>query len=124
MTVEQADAATGLTFVPIGDGARGPSMGRQNRLYVDGDPVSCVVAAGTSTSDPAVTSEKGVGLGDPESKVTATYPDAQPIPETGPFSRPGYLVTLPQGQLAFNITDGVVARIAGGPDPASTHCAG
>ncbi|UZF56544.1 hypothetical protein LH935_00590 [Gordonia polyisoprenivorans] len=122
MSVQAAAAATGLTFQVKGDGARGPAMNRQNELYVDGDPVRCVVASGTSATGPAVTTEKGVGLGDPQSAVTAAYPDAQPIPQNGPFARPGYFATVPGGQLSFTISNGVVSRIAGGADVTSPNC--
>ncbi|RPA59376.1 hypothetical protein EF294_12750 [Gordonia oryzae] len=122
MSVQAAAATTGLAFQAKGDGARGPALRGQNELYVDGDPVQCVVASGTSTTGPSVTTEKGVGLGDQQSAVTAAYPDAQPIPQTGPFAQSGYFATVPGGQLSFTISNGVVSRIAGGADVTSPNC--
>ncbi|MGW5524863.1 hypothetical protein [Gordonia sp. NPDC003950] len=125
MTIEQADAATGLTFENKGDGQRGPELsGQNNSLAVRGDPITCVEASGNSPTGPTVMTQKGITLGDPESKVTAAYPDATPLAAGGPFARPGYLVTLPGGQLAINVEDGIVDRIAGGPDASGTICLG
>ncbi|MEP9395359.1 hypothetical protein ABLE92_25300 [Gordonia sp. VNQ95] len=124
MTIEQADAATGLTFENKGDGQRGPELSGQNSLAVRGDPITCVEASGNSPTGPTVMTEKGITLGDPESKVTAAYPDATPLAAGGPFARPGYLVTLPGGQLAINVEEGIVDRIAGGPDASGTTCPG
>ncbi len=119
MTMQQASAAAGEPLIPVGDGAYSPRGGPGASLSVQDTQgtVACVdaVVSGTSLR---ITTAQGFPLGGSLSQLKAVYGSNLrfvPPPTTGYSTSPGYVVSLPGGNLAFIISRGKVESIAGGP---------
>jgi hypothetical protein len=144
MTRSQAARAAGVpSFVPVGDGAYGPSdRGPSSDLYLylshgaamppsfRGD-FTCL-GAGLTTVTPTqiVTTEQGLHLGDRASRVHAIYGSKaifMPAAASGMDPRPGYVVHQGRYDLIFKLDaqERHVIYIAGGFAPLTPNdCSG
>jgi hypothetical protein len=132
MTIAQASAAAGVQLVPVGDGVFGPRGGTPRGLSVASDPVGCVAAQQTP-GVPGVATPQGFPLGGTLAQLKALYGSSLrfvPAPSGGITPNPGYVVSFPDGNLAFLVGNGTFFRrgsvymIIGGPGALpSTECA-
>jgi hypothetical protein len=122
MAIPQASAAAGEPFVPAGDGAYYPSGGIARGLSVlesgPGGTVGCVSANINGGNPPEVITPQGFPLGGTLARLKAVYGASLrfvPAPISGISPVPGYIVTFPDGNLVFWVSNGIVDEIAGGP---------
>jgi hypothetical protein len=127
MTLAQATAAAGVQIVEVGDGYGYPSGNSGMGIGIVGppnDPAACVFAART-TSGPAVVTAQGFLLGGTVQALQALYGSRLryvPKPTTGYMRQAGYVVSFPDGNLAFATSQGIVTAISGGPGVTPSSC--
>ena len=131
MTIPQASAAAGEPLVQVGDGVLYPEGDAASGLSVSeggpGGTVSCVSAHNYLGVGAHVVTQQGFSLGGTLARLKAAYGSALrfvPAPTGGIAPYPGYVVSFPDGNLAFLVRDGTVEQIIGGPGVLpSTECA-
>lgn len=137
MTLDQAQAAAGVAIDGAADSAFFPTTLPADfpHLFFNEDPsntVSCVGAeiADYATNPQTVVTPEGFRLGDTVQQLLTIYGSRarySPAPPTGISTRAGYVVTEPDGNLAFYI-DETTGRIygikGGGADLTPSSCNG
>jgi hypothetical protein len=129
MTIKHASAAAGEPLTPVGDGVYYPRGDESTGLSVQADQgtVGCV-SASAYPGDPVphVTTAQGFPLGGTLARLKAVYGTGLryvPAPAGGIEIRPGYVVSLPGGNLSFSVSGGIVKNISAGPRVVpSTDC--
>ena len=121
MTLKQASAAAGEPLTPIGDGVYYPQGNESTGLSVQAlqGIIGCV-SASAYPGDPVphVRTAQGFPLGGTLARLKAVYGASLhyvPAPAGGIEIRPGYVVSLPGGNLSFYVSRGIVRNISGGP---------
>jgi hypothetical protein len=129
MTLEQASAAAGEPLTPVGDGVYYPRGDESTGLSVQAlqGAISCVSASAYQGDPmPHVTTAQGFPLGGTLARLKAVYGAGLhyvPAPAGGIEARPGYVVSLPGGNLSFYVSGGIVHNISAGPRVVpSTDC--
>ena len=129
MSLEQASAAAGEPLTPVGDGVYYPRGDESTGLSVQAfqGTIGCV-SASAYPGDPVphVTTAQGFPLGGTLARLKAVYGTGLhyvSAPAGGIEPRPGYVVSLPGGNLSFSVSGGIVRNISGGPRVVpSTDC--
>jgi len=113
MTLAEAQAAAGVRFGGAADGAFYPTTlpAGYPHLFVDLGPNGTVTCIGAQIGDAPtilqnITTSAGVRLGDTASRLLAIYGTVArhlDAPPSGIAPRAGYVVTQPQGNLAFSV---------------------
>lgn len=132
MSLQAAKDAAGVFIDVSGDGYYDSTQLPPGslHLYVRGSTVTCVGVGTSGTATQRVVTAEGVAVGDPVSKVLATYSSRVkfvPAPAGGGMtSNSGYVVSSPGGDLVFIIDDHnqTVGQIAGGPHETPNSCTG
>ena len=135
MTIAQAEAAAGVAFDGMADGAAYPTTlpAGYPHLFVDELPngtVSCVGAEiGAAQHSPqTVATPDGLRLGDTVHQLVAIYGSRAryvPKPSGGISPHAGYVVTEPDGNLAISVFGSTVVGIKGGAhDLTPSGCTG
>jgi hypothetical protein len=124
MSMDQAQAAAGLTFDGMGDGMYYPTN-TPDHVYAgffNSPTVSCVGAeVGQSSGAQTISTPSGFQLGESVQTLLSIYGSrAQYVPAPNGGIRPvaGYIVAGTGGNLFFYIdqTNATVPQIAGGPN--------
>jgi hypothetical protein len=121
MTLGQASTAAGEPLMPIGDSVYYPRGDEATGLSVQAlrGTIGCVSASDYSGDPvPHVTTAQGFPLGGTLARLKAVYGASLhyvPAPSGGIQIRPGYVVSLPGGNLSFYVSRGIVRNISAGP---------
>ena len=126
MSLAEASAAAGIQIQAVGDGVNTvPAQSSGPELYMQ---INCVGASGgTQTHSQVVETSDGVRLGDSADRIIAVYGDEAryvPAPQGGRTPAAGYIVTFPDGNLAFVVYQNMITGIHGGPEVTPSNCGG
>jgi len=124
MTLAQASAAAGEPIVEVGDGFGYPNAYSESGLAIQGVPVDCVRAS-VAPAMPAVQTPQGFQVGGTVTALKRLYGSRlrfMPAPASGYSPQPGYVVSFPNGNLAFIVSKGTVTAIVGGMKATPSTC--
>jgi hypothetical protein len=129
MTITQASAAAAEPLTAVGDGVYYPRGNESTGLSVQASQgtIGCVSASAyPGHRVPHVRTAQGFPLGGTFARLKAVYGTRLhyvPAPSGGIEIRPGYVVSLPGGNLSFDVSGGIVQNISAGPRVVpSTDC--